>query len=162
MAPIEGVTQLQVRCSCTCWQCRRMPCLPSPPCDQDIVVQPHNSPTTPHHPQGDITSEATARQVISHFQGHHADLVVCDGAPDGEPTLPHSRAPACPLLQRPLRSLLFRCSRPPQPSQTRGAFKYPHALTRNRPSSLLLMQLLGYMTWTSMCRGSSYWRPWQS
>ncbi|KAL4859909.1 putative tRNA (cytidine(32)/guanosine(34)-2'-O)-methyltransferase [Chlorella vulgaris] len=32
--------------------------------------------------QGDITSEATARQVISHFQGHHADLVVCDGAPD--------------------------------------------------------------------------------
>ena len=21
-------------------------------------------------------------QVISHFEGHHADLVVCDGAPD--------------------------------------------------------------------------------
>lgn len=33
-------------------------------------------------PQGDITSEDTAREVISHFQGHHADLVVCDGAPD--------------------------------------------------------------------------------
>lgn len=32
--------------------------------------------------QGDITSEATAREVISHFQGHHAELVVCDGAPD--------------------------------------------------------------------------------
>eukprot|EP00798_Chlamydomonas_sp_ICE-L_P019256 gene19256-25888_t len=32
--------------------------------------------------QGDITSEVTAKQVISHFEGHHADLVVCDGAPD--------------------------------------------------------------------------------
>mmetsp|Transcript_34998 Transcript_34998/g.77873 ORF Transcript_34998/g.77873 Transcript_34998/m.77873 type:complete len:305 (-) Transcript_34998:333-1247(-) len=32
--------------------------------------------------QGDITSETTAKQVISHFEGHHADLVVCDGAPD--------------------------------------------------------------------------------
>lgn len=32
--------------------------------------------------QGDITSEKTALQVISHFEGHHADLVVCDGAPD--------------------------------------------------------------------------------
>lgn len=39
--------------------------------------------------QGDITSEATARQVISHFLGHQADLVVCDGAPDG-PLLPCS------------------------------------------------------------------------
>ena len=35
--------------------------------------------------QGDITSQATARQVISHFHGCHADLVVCDGAPDGMP-----------------------------------------------------------------------------
>ena len=34
--------------------------------------------------QGDITSQVTARQVISHFHGSHADLVVCDGAPDGE------------------------------------------------------------------------------
>jgi 23S rRNA U2552 (ribose-2'-O)-methylase RlmE/FtsJ len=32
--------------------------------------------------QGDITSEETARAVIQQFQGHHADLVVCDGAPD--------------------------------------------------------------------------------
>ena len=37
--------------------------------------------------QGDITSEATARQVIAHFDGGRADLVVCDGAPDGEYTL---------------------------------------------------------------------------
>ena len=35
--------------------------------------------------QGDITSAATAAQVIDHFEGHPADLVVCDGAPDGEP-----------------------------------------------------------------------------
>ncbi len=34
--------------------------------------------------QGDITSEATAREVIGHFDGGRADLVVCDGAPDGE------------------------------------------------------------------------------
>eukprot|EP00878_Enallax_costatus_P009009 GHUV01009421.1.p1 GENE.GHUV01009421.1~~GHUV01009421.1.p1 ORF type:complete len:224 (+),score=82.62 GHUV01009421.1:1330-2001(+) len=32
--------------------------------------------------QGDITSEATAREVIQQFAGHHADLIVCDGAPD--------------------------------------------------------------------------------
>lgn len=34
--------------------------------------------------QGDITSSVTARQVISHFHGEKADLVVSDGAPDGE------------------------------------------------------------------------------
>ena len=33
--------------------------------------------------QGDITREATAAQVISHFGGEPADLVVSDGAPDG-------------------------------------------------------------------------------
>lgn len=33
--------------------------------------------------QGDITSEQTANEVISHFDGHYADLVVSDGAPDG-------------------------------------------------------------------------------
>eukprot|EP00126_Sphaerothecum_destruens_P007528 Sdes_comp19887_c0_seq1m12215 len=32
--------------------------------------------------QGDITKESTATQIISHFEGHLADLVVCDGAPD--------------------------------------------------------------------------------
>ena len=32
--------------------------------------------------QGDITSLATAEQIISHFRGQKADLVVCDGAPD--------------------------------------------------------------------------------
>ena len=32
--------------------------------------------------QGDITSEETAREVIAHFDGGQADLVVSDGAPD--------------------------------------------------------------------------------
>lgn len=32
--------------------------------------------------QGDITSPKTADQVIRHFHGDHAQLVVCDGAPD--------------------------------------------------------------------------------
>ena len=32
--------------------------------------------------QGDITSELTAKEIISHFEGNHADVVVCDGAPD--------------------------------------------------------------------------------
>ncbi|KAL0053730.1 hypothetical protein WJX82_010080 [Trebouxia sp. C0006] len=32
--------------------------------------------------QGDITSELTAREVISHFDGEFADIVVSDGAPD--------------------------------------------------------------------------------
>lgn len=32
--------------------------------------------------QGDITKESTAHEIISHFQGEQADLVVCDGAPD--------------------------------------------------------------------------------
>ena len=32
--------------------------------------------------QGDITSLSTAKQIISHFKGKRAELVVCDGAPD--------------------------------------------------------------------------------
>ena len=32
--------------------------------------------------QGDITSKATADAIINIFAGRHADLVVCDGAPD--------------------------------------------------------------------------------
>ena len=32
--------------------------------------------------QGDITNVSTAKEIISHFEGGHADLVVCDGAPD--------------------------------------------------------------------------------
>ena len=33
--------------------------------------------------QGDITSLATIQAVLSHFDGCPADLIVCDGAPDG-------------------------------------------------------------------------------
>ncbi|KAI9221212.1 FtsJ-like methyltransferase-domain-containing protein [Blastocladiella britannica] len=32
--------------------------------------------------QGDITKEATANEIIGHFSGELADLVICDGAPD--------------------------------------------------------------------------------
>ena len=32
--------------------------------------------------QGDITNTETANKVIEHFEGHLADLVLCDGAPD--------------------------------------------------------------------------------
>lgn len=32
--------------------------------------------------QGDITSEKTAQEIIGHFSGEKAQLVVCDGAPD--------------------------------------------------------------------------------
>lgn len=33
--------------------------------------------------QGDITSRETADRVIQQFEGKKAQLVVCDGAPDG-------------------------------------------------------------------------------
>lgn len=32
--------------------------------------------------QGDITQLSTAKEIIKHFEGCPADLVVCDGAPD--------------------------------------------------------------------------------
>ncbi|KAK3599583.1 hypothetical protein CHS0354_035821 [Potamilus streckersoni] len=32
--------------------------------------------------QGDITKKSTAEEIINHFKGENADLVVCDGAPD--------------------------------------------------------------------------------
>lgn len=32
--------------------------------------------------RGDITSDAVAEEIIKHFNGQRADLVVCDGAPD--------------------------------------------------------------------------------
>ncbi|KAL4220793.1 putative tRNA (cytidine(32)/guanosine(34)-2'-O)-methyltransferase [Mactra antiquata] len=32
--------------------------------------------------QGDITKTSTADEIIGHFEGEQADLVVCDGAPD--------------------------------------------------------------------------------
>lgn len=38
-------------------------------------------------PQGPVSSSSqvsTAQEIIRHFEGQPADLVVCDGAPDGE------------------------------------------------------------------------------
>lgn len=32
--------------------------------------------------QGDITKETTIQEIVRHFDGGAADLVVCDGAPD--------------------------------------------------------------------------------
>lgn len=33
--------------------------------------------------QGDITQMSTVEEIFRHFRGEKADLVVCDGAPDG-------------------------------------------------------------------------------
>jgi tRNA (cytidine32/guanosine34-2'-O)-methyltransferase len=37
-----------------------------------------------HQIQGDITKLETAKEIIGYFEGSKADLVVCDGAPDGK------------------------------------------------------------------------------
>ena len=55
--------------------------------------------------QGDITRESTAAQVISHFGGAPADLVVSDGAPDGTFLSPFQPALSS-LLILPVPSLL--------------------------------------------------------
>ncbi len=31
-----------------------------------------------------MSQVSTAQKIIGHFEGDHADLVVCDGAPDGK------------------------------------------------------------------------------
>jgi tRNA (cytidine32/guanosine34-2'-O)-methyltransferase len=36
---------------------------------------------------GDITKLEVAQQIMDHFKGQKADLVVCDGAPDGIPQI---------------------------------------------------------------------------
>ncbi|EFJ44350.1 hypothetical protein VOLCADRAFT_102215 [Volvox carteri f. nagariensis] len=55
---------------------------PSPPTIVAVDLQPMAPIEGVIQLQGDITSEVTAKQVISHFDGQPADLVVCDGAPD--------------------------------------------------------------------------------
>ena len=62
--------------------------------------------------QGDITSEVTATEVISHFDGQHADIVVSDGAPDGR----HYARQNCIASAQPLPywSMLPACGRPSQ------------------------------------------------
>ena len=39
-----------------------------------------------------ILQESTAVQIAGHFSGKHADLVVCDGAPDGKVLSSHNYA----------------------------------------------------------------------
>jgi tRNA (cytidine32/guanosine34-2'-O)-methyltransferase len=34
--------------------------------------------------QGDITKKETAEAITEHFEGKSAQLVLCDGAPDGK------------------------------------------------------------------------------
>lgn len=33
--------------------------------------------------QGDITKDSTVKEIMTNFEGNRAQLVVCDGAPDG-------------------------------------------------------------------------------
>lgn len=39
--------------------------------------------------QGDITNYSTAQEIMKHFEGEKADIVVCDGAPDGTVLILH-------------------------------------------------------------------------
>ena len=34
--------------------------------------------------EGDITEKTVVKSIIDHFKGISADLVLCDGAPDGK------------------------------------------------------------------------------
>ena len=54
-------------------------------------------------PNGDSISplvfqESTANEIVSHFSGELADLVVCDGAPDGRVSISISFCHCCPQL----------------------------------------------------------------
>ena len=61
-----------------------LPCRPeSAPKIVAVDLQPMAAIEGVTQIQGDITSRVTAEQVISHFHGEKADLVVSDGAPDG-------------------------------------------------------------------------------
>ncbi|KAI3370967.1 hypothetical protein L3Q82_023617 [Scortum barcoo] len=55
--------------------------------------------------QGDITKVSTAQEIIRHFEGQPADLVVCDGAPDGEMPTSCLSSPVQPFLRRVLLTL---------------------------------------------------------
>ncbi|NXQ17106.1 TRM7 methyltransferase, partial [Peucedramus taeniatus] len=53
------------------------------------AADPIPDPISPRAPQA-----STAQEIRRHFEGHPADLVVCDGAPDGQPSQP----PPNPIL----------------------------------------------------------------
>ena len=94
MAPVEGVVTIQVlchfmqdpRCALADSQSDRV-CFA-----QSVLAMATCAGSSTHctahlnvggdSMQGDITSEQTAREVIAHFDGGAADLVVSDGAPD--------------------------------------------------------------------------------
>lgn len=48
-----------------------------------VDLQPIGPVEGVHAIQGDITSEATVVEIVKAFAGEKADLIVCDGAPDG-------------------------------------------------------------------------------
>ena len=93
-----------------------------PPADAPRIVAIDLQPMAPvegvTQMQGDITSEATARGVIAHFDGGRADLVVCDGAPDGAPAQPCGR-PARPRPARPRAAPRHAALRPPPAARLR-------------------------------------------
>ena len=49
-----------------------------------VDLQPMSALEGVYQIQGDITRRSTGEDVTSHFNGALADLVVCDGAPDGK------------------------------------------------------------------------------
>lgn len=53
---------------------------------------------------GQCFQKSTAQAIIGHFEGEHADLVVCDGAPDGMLFL---CLPCLPLFTLPAFAFLF-------------------------------------------------------
>ncbi len=89
MAPIEGVTQLQVGID-SCAQ-RRYGAQQVSGRQHTARVREAARCSGGRRPQGDITTARTAAAVIAHFDGQQADLVVSDGAPDG--ALPSSVYP---------------------------------------------------------------------
>eukprot|EP00435_Cladocopium_sp_Y103_P009965 s2818_g2.t1 len=55
---------------------RDLPCKITPKATEVLKCKAHQTAT------GDITHQSTVEEVLEHFQGEGADLVVCDGAPD--------------------------------------------------------------------------------
>ena len=72
--------QLALALSCSSGKCKAK----EPPKIVAIDLQPIGPIEGVQMIQGDITDEKTAKEVMAIFAGQKADLVVCDGAPDGE------------------------------------------------------------------------------
>lgn len=77
MAPLPGVTQIQGDITKVM---KRL--------SFHLLKHPYH---VTHHvtsPRSSSRQVSTAEEIIRHFQGQPADLVVCDGAPDGKTTPP--------------------------------------------------------------------------